>query len=203
MEKKKKSALFTVVLQLSTWGPQSAFPRSTLLSKRAARGLPSFSFLFFCSALEIPLRQGVVTRFLFLLGRRPLSPAFPATRSRLFALSFPRRSLGSWPQSISFAASRKANFPRPLLPPNTLLNRVRARTVSCARVAMISNLATVPFRVDFFFLPFSQGWVSGRARVLDSSPAEFSPVHTLPFFFFFWDKLYQTFATTCLAIERH
>lgn len=197
----KKSALFTVVLQLSTWGPQSAFPRSTLLSKRAARGLPSF--LFFCSALEIPLRQGVVTRFLFLLGRRPLSPAFPATRSRLFALSFPRRSLGSWPQSISFAASRKANFPRPLLPPNTLLNRVRARTVSCARVAMISNLATVPFRVDFFspLFPRLGQWASTCSRLL--ACRVFSSSHSSVFFFFFWDKLYQTFATTCLAIERH
>lgn len=123
---------------------------------------PIFLIFLFCPALEIPLRKGVVTRFLFLLGRRPLSPAFPATRSRLFALSFPQRSLGSWPQSISFAASRKANFPRPVLPRNTLLNRVRARTVSCARVAMISNLATVPFRVDFFFSPFPKAGSVGE-----------------------------------------
>lgn len=139
-------------------------------------------FFLFCARDSAP--QGCRHSLSFPTRRRPLSPAFPATRSRLFALSFPRRSLGSWPQSISFAASRKANFPRPLLPRNTLLNRVRARTVSCARVAaMISNLATVPFRVDFFspLFPRLGQWASRCSRLV-ACRAFFSSLFR--FFFF-------------------
>lgn len=64
MKKKKKPALFTVVLQLQhVGGPQSAFPRSTLLSRRAARGLPSFHF--FLSVLRSRFRSARVSSLAF------------------------------------------------------------------------------------------------------------------------------------------
>lgn len=141
-------------------GPPKARFRapSTLLSKRAARGRLShlFSHFFFIfRARDFASQRVSSLGFLFLLaGRLPRSPAFPATRSpsvRFIFSSTQPRLLASVHFLGGLAKPPTSRGRCAVTSEHTLLNRVRARTVSCARVAMISTPRRFHFVLIFFF----------------------------------------------------